>query len=428
MICLTPSGNSDAARSCTGVCNPGHDCHAPLERQVTLATSHTVHVEILDNDKQGKIQQLAAFDESDASQCTTDQPCMPNDSEAQSAGTLISFEFGKKEVQGCDASAFLRKPAPVLVASATFLPGFLPAQNSPATTKCSLFSFTSYSGDITSQQLFNAFQSLYTGSPSFHALMDRVGTTRFQRKGGRSSIRYQVNVIVVSQANGKFQDLYDLALFGYSCLAQNHPDTAGYQKPDANHPEFAFTLGPDADGAINVIISTPALEYGYYRGLSRTAAKPTLDKIMEPIQVVLAYELGTNVAGRVLNPSYTEQPHQEDTNKFLEEAFTRLDPSTKQLVGFVPNQNWEPDKNGQGTPGSSYWISGAQQFEDPRHGVIALNGTSSGFVQPAPYYFADPPGSQVQTIYGDGTSDTAADVNSIPVPASNKRTCPQNLP
>src|SRR5581483_7972430 len=34
VICVTPSGRTDAARSCTGVCNPGHDCHAPLERQI----------------------------------------------------------------------------------------------------------------------------------------------------------------------------------------------------------------------------------------------------------------------------------------------------------------------------------------------------------------------------------------------------------
>jgi hypothetical protein len=427
VICVTPTGTSGGRRTCTDICPPGHYCQKEFGGGVRLNGAHpSVHVEVLDNDKQGKISQLAAFDESDARKCLPDQPCMVNT--AESIPMSVSFGFGNPKAQeGCVVSASGWGPDPVLVASTMFMPGLLPAQTStPAPTKCSHFSFTSYSGDITSQQLFSAFQSLYNGSTSFHALMDRVGTAKFQR--GKASVRYQVNVIVVSQTSGTFHDLYNLALSGYACFEQNHPNTAGYQKPDPEHPEFAFTLGPDADGAINVIISAPALEYGYYKGLSRTPGAPPLAKIMEPIQLVLAYELGTNVAGRVLDPSYTEQPHQEDTNKFLQEAFTRVDKNTKQVTGFIPNSNWEPDQNGQGTEGASYWISGGQQFEEPKHGVLALNGTSSAFVQPPPYFFADPPGNQVQTIYGDGTSDTAANVNSIPVPASNKLICPKNVP
>ena len=104
MICVTPTGRTGASRACTDICPPGHDCKKPLGEDgvVLLGTSKAVHVEVLDNDKKGKTQKLAAFDESDATQCTTAQPCKVDDADDQAAGTLVSFEFG---VNGCTVPA-----------------------------------------------------------------------------------------------------------------------------------------------------------------------------------------------------------------------------------------------------------------------------------------------------------------------------------
>jgi hypothetical protein len=131
VVCVTPAGGAGGARSCTGVCNPGHDCNAPLQRGVTLASTPAVHVEVLDNDKQGKTTPLAAFDESDATQCTTAQPCsqtVPDPTSADANGTQLSISFGFGTPEGCDTSAALWGQGPVLLASTKILPGVLPAQ------------------------------------------------------------------------------------------------------------------------------------------------------------------------------------------------------------------------------------------------------------------------------------------------------------
>jgi hypothetical protein len=94
VICVTPSGATGARRICTDVCPPGHDCKKPLGDGIwTEGTNSSVRVEVFDNDKQGKITPLAAFTESNPTQCTAAQPCKVDDADDQGAGTLVSFVF-----------------------------------------------------------------------------------------------------------------------------------------------------------------------------------------------------------------------------------------------------------------------------------------------------------------------------------------------
>jgi hypothetical protein len=93
VICLTPTGAPGGQTACSDICAPGHDCKKPFFMGLT-GSNRSVHVKVFDNDKEGKVQKLAEFDESDAAQCTAAQPCKVNDSDDQSAGTLVSFEFG----------------------------------------------------------------------------------------------------------------------------------------------------------------------------------------------------------------------------------------------------------------------------------------------------------------------------------------------
>ena len=376
VICVTPTGTTGGRRTCTAICPHGHDCKQRLGGGVRLnGAKPSVHVEVLDNDKQGKIQQLAAFDEKDATQCTTAQPCKVNDADDQAAGTLVSFEFGNPE--GCVTSASGREAGPVLVASAMILPGSLPAQTSTSSAQLSqgdtqcpkMITFTSYSGAITSEELYHAYQSILNGDPN--------GANYF--KGLMSNPKSLVNVVVVENdksnpENSKlYSELRDQGVAGYNYFVdKQQPDNPTqdnrFLKPEAD--EFAFTLPPDPDGAIDVVISAAAVEHGYYPGKN-----PEADSYMEriePIQLVLAYELGSNVVGLWNNKCYQEEPREIDTAKIM-----RAFPPKKQQVrlpggrigygysGFLDNATIETvDKS---KDGEFYLLTGAEYYRSQQH-------------------------------------------------------------
>jgi len=133
VICLTPTGGSAGRRTCSDICSPGHNCKKVLGDGVRInGTTSSVHVEVLDNDKDGKIQLLAAFDENDATQCTTAQPCKVNDADDQGAGTLVSFELANAAPEGCAAPTSGSSTGSNLVTSSMTVSGKLP----PVTLTC----------------------------------------------------------------------------------------------------------------------------------------------------------------------------------------------------------------------------------------------------------------------------------------------------
>ena len=100
VICITPILTSVGNRGCTAICPPGHDCEKPLVNGIVELTGKqpAVRVEVLDNDKEGKVQQLNKDIELDATKCTTSQPCIEQTSDGTQMS--VSFEFGPVRCEG----------------------------------------------------------------------------------------------------------------------------------------------------------------------------------------------------------------------------------------------------------------------------------------------------------------------------------------
>jgi hypothetical protein len=97
-LCVTPTGGR---KTCTGVCPPGHDCTKPLGNGIRInGAKPSVHVEVLDNDKQGHVTSLGAADIPDATMCIQSQPCthtFPDPTSpdpANGTNSTFYFEFG----------------------------------------------------------------------------------------------------------------------------------------------------------------------------------------------------------------------------------------------------------------------------------------------------------------------------------------------
>jgi hypothetical protein len=384
VICVTSAG----ARSCTGICNPGHDCKAPLQSQVMLPDSgQAVHVEVLDNDKEGKISQLAAFDESNPTQCTEDQPCQVSDSDDQGAGTLVSFEFGDGCAPSGSASGSLGTAGPILVASTMFPAGLLPAQvNRSSRQGCAIpdFTFTSYSGLISSQQLFQAFLSLYQGSDSFKNLMNGLLTNHTT-----------ANVVIVYPKYKQWNDVVGKAVLAYQYFNANNPG-ANYKSPVAS--AFAYTEPSDRSGEYDVIISDDFLAQGYYPGWAPQQGYLGTERQVLPIELTLAYELASNVVGWSKNPNFQENAYQTLTNCIMEQAFPN----------FVPNGSNDTPQNTKGvTKYDSYATSAVLLPIDSTtapHGIVVQPPPAGvKFANVCPSYCtqasSDPSPEQVQTYY-----------------------------
>jgi hypothetical protein len=388
VICVTPSGRTGAARSCTGICNPGHDCHAPLDSQVMLpASSHAVHVEVLDNDKEGKVTPLAAFDEMDATQCTAAQPCKVDDADDQAAGTLVSFEFGDPCATAGSASGSIGEAGPVLVASTIFPAGLLPAQvNRSSRQGCVIpdFTFTSYSELISSQQLFQAFMSLYQGSDSFKTLMN-----------GLLSNHTTVNVVIVYPKYKQWSDVVAKAALAYQYFNANNPG-ANYKSPVAF--AFAYTEPSDRSGEYDVIISDDFLAQGYYPGWAPQKGYMGTERQVLPIELTLTYELASNVVGWSANPNFQENAYQTLTNCIMEQAFPN----------FVPNGSNDTPQNTKGVAKYDSYATSAvllpiDSTTAPHGIVVQPPPVGVNFAKVCPSYCAqtssDPSPEQVQTYY-----------------------------
>jgi hypothetical protein len=152
VICVTPAGTSGGRRTCTDICPPGHECQKDLRVQLN-GTNPSVHVEVLDDDKQGKIQQLGVFDESDARKCLPDQPCMEN----TPTGTPMSVSFGFGGPEGCAVPTSASGLGSTQVTPAAAVSGTVPAAAStPATATAPNSTTTNSSLQATLAQAFAA--------------------------------------------------------------------------------------------------------------------------------------------------------------------------------------------------------------------------------------------------------------------------------
>lgn len=195
--------------------------------------------------------------------------------------------------------------------------------------------FVSCSGALSSEELFDAYNSLYTGSKTFKGLMDQIGG--------------EVFVVVVNGKKGLGVTFQDAAKAGYANLNGNRKGS-GLATPPIGDYAFTFLR----NGVITVVISAQALQNNSYAtgwleppaGSSvGTPSVPTGNK--ESVQQTLAYELGENAFGFSQNSSYTEHPDEIRTNQIMQELA-----ETKKLT-FVLNAT-KDIKNGLTMSGADY--------------------------------------------------------------------------
>jgi hypothetical protein len=436
-LCVTPAGGR---RTCTAVCQPGHDCTQPLGAGIRInGANPSVRVEVMDNDKQGHITSLGVADVADPTKCTqslalqSQSPAPPScvhtfpdqTSPDPAHGTDSTFYFDFEPV-GCSVrtspSSLTRSTMTVSGSLPTYTSAFaaVVAQPAPSLPACTM-TFTSYSNDITSQQLLNAFLSLW-GNGS--ALMP--GSQLFRSNLGKIPAPIQVNVLVVDTSDSQFPQMVGQASLAYSFFNAHYKNKSGqtssYRPPQGN--EFAFTVPPDPHPdpkskqppAISVVISAQFLENAYYPTTGVDDGLSTaVNDLPLPIQLTLAYELGSNAFGIATQPKYQEHPRQTTTNCIMEQAF-----GGGRGVGGQNPHSVEPFAPSIMTDDQGHPTTSAVLFRPPRHGIY--DELAGGYFQPT----LGGPNSKPQTIfiYSNATSKygTLPDIYLPPAPSASKTT------
>jgi hypothetical protein len=243
-----------------------------------------------------------------------------------------------------------------------------------ASTRKAIFTFVSCSGALTSQDLFDAYTSLYTGSSTFESRMD--------------SITDDVFVMVVDGGAGFGLRFQNAAARGYANLDGNNVGS-GLDAPPATDYAFTFvqknapaaaspaTSSSEPAATIMVVISAQALQNNSYPtgyrppDPSGSIVSPSvLEKSKVSVQQPLAYELGQNAWGFSQDPKYTEKPNEDDTNTIMGE----LGRSANQ--NFVPNAT-ENTKTHQIMSGAAFFDSAlpANQVLDFAHDKFIVGST-----------------------------------------------------
>jgi hypothetical protein len=258
------------------------------------------------------------------------------------------------------------------------------AVGTPQTGNVSNFQFVSCSGALTSEQLFDAYNSLYLGSTTFKGLMDQIGG--------------EVFVVVVNGKVGLGVTFQDVAKAGYANLNGNSKGS-GLATPPTGDYAFTFLR----NGVITVVISAQALQNNSYATGWRlppagssigTPSVPTGNK--ESVQQTLAYELGENAFGYSQNGSYTEHPDESRTNQIMQDLA-----KTKNLK-FVANATKDMKNGGQIMSGADYvdpnlknhdvsdfagnkFISGSPKDPTTANVIYSSTGKASpNFTEPCP--------------------------------------------
>ncbi|MGA9062422.1 MAG: hypothetical protein WB341_12230, partial [Terracidiphilus sp.] len=244
--------------------------------------------------------------------------------------------------------------------------------------------FTSYTNEISNQQLYNDFQGLYNAGFQNGKLVQGSFADRMNQI---AVIGAPVAVFVVNGDDASY------AIFAQKSQKVYQADQATNSTIIVPNPdEFAMTIQRPASlcGGYEVVISEQSLMNGYY---DSNAART--NPVTEPIQIPLAYELGTNAYNQVLNPGSLEQMTQQDTNRFIEAEFGQ---------GFPPNSSLDS--------GSAFYGNIEGQPQHPTHGVLdMLNPSVRGRLDPSD---VDPTSS----LYTDPTQGAKTQQGQIWIPTS----------
>jgi hypothetical protein len=194
--------------------------------------------------------------------------------------------------------------------------------------------FTSYTTEILDQNLYYEYLGLYqAGLQSSAARKKDSFSDRMNQIAAKGQ---QVCVFVVNGDDAKLLALQQRSRQAYlnaeEAVKAKHPNNA-ILVPKADEITVTFKIPDNLGGGYEVVMSVQALMNGYYDSDSETnnsnswlgkpgnSRKPDYLPLPEPIQMPLAYELGTNVHNLVKNPGAEEEMTQQDTNRFIGPSF-----------------------------------------------------------------------------------------------------------
>jgi hypothetical protein len=227
-------------------------------------------------------------------------------------------------------------PAPPVIAQEPPVP---PAQAPPATPastsqnlNCPVgkfpagthpnIAFTSYTSEVTNEQLYNDFQGLYNAGFNQAGLIQGSFADRMNQIAVSGQ---PVGFFVVNGDDASYQVFQEMSVKAYTKAKVSGPNLT---VPSAD--EFAMTIPRPKSlcGGYEVVISQQSLMHGSYQSKSAKT-----NPVTEPIQIPMAYELGTNVYNQVKDPGSAEQMTQPDTNRFILAEFSWFPPNSSLQTG-----------------------------------------------------------------------------------------------
>ncbi len=263
--------------------------------------------------------------------------------------------------------------------------------------------FISCSGAISSQQLYTAYNSLYNGSPTFKCLMNQLTT--------------KAHVLVVDGTNALGQYFQKLGTAGYN-IQLRKTGNEGKGLAPATHSDWAYTMKDPSSGEIRTVIAAQNLLTHVYTtgyGPAPEGTVPDTDNCNttgspqtanEPVQQLLAYELGQNGSCESKVQCFKEQVDENRTNQIMQQLAGAQQPP----ISFAPNIAKDASNSCQVE-------SGANDY-DPKRALLYTLGKGGvvDFTQPTPLPSTPNPGSAeiYDTIKGDTHTTFSCNYSSAP--------------
>lgn len=230
-------------------------------------------------------------------------------------------------------------PAPVGAGNSPAAQNACPASKNPA--KPLNISFTSYTSAISNEQLAEDYLGLYDAG--LGANDAAIPGSFAQRMDQIAAAGVPVRFVVIDGDDPQFAGLQAWGQAAYVNAQSNDPTILV-----PNQDEIAMTLpvSQDQGGGYEVVISQQALMNGYYTPSSATTStgQPNPNHLPQPvpIQMPMAYELGTNVYNLAVKNLTKEQMVGPATNTFISKEFPNFAPNANQqsagiLYGNVPS-------------------------------------------------------------------------------------------
>lgn len=222
--------------------------------------------------------------------------------------------------------------------------------------------FVSCSGAISSQQLYSAYNGLYNGSQTFRCLMGQINT--------------KAHVLVVDGTNATGKYFAQLAIKGYNIqLNKTGNEGKGLSVPVNNDWAYTFKDTPAQGGEIRTVMTAQNLlthvytiGYGTLEGTvpDNCGATGNPQTANEPVEQLLAYELGQNGNCESKVPCFAEQVDEDRTNTIMQELGNAQNPK----IAFPVNKTMDPGNCQIQSGANTYSLQRALDYATDQGGVV----------------------------------------------------------